>query len=358
MNQQVEASLMNNEIQYRSMKIDPDFDNGWPGYAKYPLPRTGFAGETVPAGFVSTESLDMNSSISRTFSCPPVVGLTEKLTSSIGRESFKKRKASDKSDGTENINEKKIKGEVEEVASKITEQTHNNNNHNRETCRDISKENSKVTEVQKTEYIHVRARRGQATDSHSLAERVRREKISERMRHLQDLVPGCNKIIGKAGMLDEIINYVQSLQRQVEFLSMKLATVSPQVDSHIDNFFAKEMFQSTADSFPTIGMLSEVLNPACYQLNAVQQVLSCGGLNMDINLTEMPLERTTSTTPVSMPEEFLDSSCFSQAQPPSAWENDLQSLYNTGFRHQGRSTAFPSEPFNGNLSSSNLKMEL
>ncbi|KAB1998936.1 hypothetical protein ES319_D12G125000v1 [Gossypium barbadense] len=55
-----------------------------------------------------------------------------------------------------------------------------------------------------------------ATDSHSLAKRVRREKISERMKYLQDLVPGCNKITGKAGMLDEIINYVQSLQRKVE----------------------------------------------------------------------------------------------------------------------------------------------
>lgn len=47
---------------------------------------------------------------------------------------------------------------------------------------------------------------------------MRREKISERMKYLQDLVPGCNKITGKAGMLDEIINYVQSLQRQVEVL--------------------------------------------------------------------------------------------------------------------------------------------
>ncbi|KAK8918449.1 Transcription factor bHLH137 [Platanthera zijinensis] len=65
-------------------------------------------------------------------------------------------------------------------------------------------------------YIHVRARRGQATDSHSLAERVRREKISGRMKVLQDLVPGCEKVVGKALMLDEIINYVQSLQNQVE----------------------------------------------------------------------------------------------------------------------------------------------
>ncbi|KAL7176313.1 hypothetical protein ACSBR2_029790 [Camellia fascicularis] len=46
----------------------------------------------------------------------------------------------------------------------------------------------------KQDYIHVRARRGQATDSHSLAERARREKIGERMKILQDLVPGCNKV--------------------------------------------------------------------------------------------------------------------------------------------------------------------
>ncbi|CAO2184456.1 unnamed protein product [Urochloa humidicola] len=76
-------------------------------------------------------------------------------------------------------------------------------------------------------YIHVRARRGQATDSHSLAERVRRERISERMRMLQALVPGCDKVTGKALILDEIINYVQSLQNQVEFLSMRIASMSP-----------------------------------------------------------------------------------------------------------------------------------
>ncbi|XXG64010.1 hypothetical protein AAC387_Pa05g2076 [Persea americana] len=65
-------------------------------------------------------------------------------------------------------------------------------------------------ETPKQDYIHVRASRGQANDNHSLAERARREKISERMKILQDLVPGCNKVIGKALVLDEIINYVQS----------------------------------------------------------------------------------------------------------------------------------------------------
>lgn len=45
---------------------------------------------------------------------------------------------------------------------------------------------------------------------------VRREKISEMLTLLQDLVPGSSRITGKAVSLDEIINYVQSLERQVE----------------------------------------------------------------------------------------------------------------------------------------------
>ncbi|KAL6861884.1 hypothetical protein ACP4OV_017584 [Aristida adscensionis] len=64
-----------------------------------------------------------------------------------------------------------------------------------------------------------RARRGQATDPHSIAERLRREKISDRMKNLQDLVPNSNKA-DKASMLDEIIDYVKFLQLQVKVLSM------------------------------------------------------------------------------------------------------------------------------------------
>ncbi|XP_048236271.1 transcription factor bHLH60 isoform X2 [Ricinus communis] len=53
--------------------------------------------------------------------------------------------------------------------------------------------NENCEEAAKLPYVHVRARRGQATDSHSLAERARREKINARMKLLQELVPGCNK---------------------------------------------------------------------------------------------------------------------------------------------------------------------
>ncbi|XP_015575316.2 transcription factor BHLH089 isoform X2 [Ricinus communis] len=109
-------------------------------------------------------------------------------------------------------------------------------------------QNTQPPELPKQDYIHVRARRGQATDSHSLAERARREKISERMKILQDLVPGCNKVIGKALVLDEIINYIQSLQRQVEFLSMKLEAVNTRMTPGIEAFPSKDFGQQTFDA--------------------------------------------------------------------------------------------------------------
>ncbi|KAF7110324.1 hypothetical protein CFC21_110452 [Triticum aestivum] len=96
-------------------------------------------------------------------------------------------------------------------------------------------------EDEKPAYVHVRARRGQATDSHSLAERARREKINARMELLKELVPGCSKVSGTALVLEEIINHVQSLQRQVEYLSMRLAAVNPRVDfGGLDNLLGTE----------------------------------------------------------------------------------------------------------------------
>ncbi|WZZ33541.1 hypothetical protein YC2023_016942 [Brassica napus] len=46
---------------------------------------------------------------------------------------------------------------------------------------------------------------------------------NKRLKCLQDIVPGCYKAMGMATILDEIINYVQSLQNQVEFISGGIA---------------------------------------------------------------------------------------------------------------------------------------
>ncbi|KAL2326966.1 hypothetical protein Fmac_020393 [Flemingia macrophylla] len=122
---------------------------------------------------------------------------------------------------------------------------------------------------EKLPYVHVRVRRGQATDSHSLAERARREKINARMKLLQELVPGCNKISGTALVLDKIINHVQSLQHEVEILSMKLAAVNPVVDFNLDSLLATEGSSLMECNFPPT--VAPVMWPEIPQNGARQQ---------------------------------------------------------------------------------------
>ncbi|KDO84016.1 hypothetical protein CISIN_1g023215mg [Citrus sinensis] len=64
----------------------------------------------------------------------------------------------------------------------------------------------------------VRAKRGCATHPRSIAERVRRTRISDRIRKLQDLVPNMDKQTNTADMLEEAVEYVKFLQKQIEVL--------------------------------------------------------------------------------------------------------------------------------------------
>ncbi|XP_029117287.1 transcription factor bHLH62 [Elaeis guineensis] len=210
------------------------------------------------------------------------------------------------------------------------------------------KENNVKAPEPPKDYIHVRARRGQATDSHSLAERVRREKISERMKLLQDLVPGCNKVTGKAVMLDEIINYVQSLQRQVEFLSMKLATVNPRLDFNMENLLPKDMHQASGPMPP----------PPLYPLDATSTAFSYAHQPQGTSLQSVVtngLENQCSLDPLdtslhrslSMQPPPLDGFGDATSQLGTFWEDDLQSVVQMGFG-QGQENAFSSQGFHGN----------
>lgn len=107
-------------------------------------------------------------------------------------------------------------------------------------------------EEKEKDVIHVRAKRGQATDSHSLAERVRRERINEKLRCLQELVPGCYKTMGMAVMLDVIIDYVQSLQQQIEFLSMKLTAATMHYEFQSSEFNVTEPLQVPSIAYTII----------------------------------------------------------------------------------------------------------
>ncbi|XP_060190204.1 transcription factor bHLH79-like isoform X1 [Lycium barbarum] len=271
-----EHTMEFNQSQNFPIKFDPQMDHNSPSLNVIRGKQRNWAGSDF-----TNNSLELDRQ-----------SLSTLENSSITRTSSKKRKAEQfyEEDGCK---AKKHEGEGGEEKSEITVKSEKGNN---------SKEN---LEVKKPDYIHVRARRGQATDSHSLAERARRAKISKKMKTLQDLVPGCNKAIGKAGMFDEIINYVQSLQKQVEFLSIKLATSN----FNTDNLFAEE--------FP---------NPACLQNNLVQQQQG-----NTIGVAQMLSQRRENCL-MSFPEAFLDSSHVPALQQLPNFDADLQRFFGLRFQ--------------------------
>ncbi|KAK6142376.1 hypothetical protein DH2020_022724 [Rehmannia glutinosa] len=68
------------------------------------------------------------------------------------------------------------------------------------------------------------SRRSRVPQVHNLSERKRRDRINEKMRALQELIPHSNKFLtvspfsqsGKASVLDEAIQYMKSLQLQLQ----------------------------------------------------------------------------------------------------------------------------------------------
>lgn len=244
--------------------------------------------------------------------------------------------------GSDNAFEKNLKPQLEQS---------NSANSGESTPKSL-KESSKPPEAPKPDFIHVRARRGQATDSHSLAERVRREKISERMKFLQDLVPGCSKVTGKAVMLDEIINYVQSLQRQVEFLSMKLASVNPRVEFNIDNLFGRErpVQPRVATPASVFGLESANLYPSLHSHQQphipLQQpvVGQCPSLDVQPFGNDPALRRTMSTPPPT--EAYMDS--VSQ-QVSQAWDDELQSVVQMSLAQRQATLDLQGQLFHGQM---------
>ncbi|KAK1389868.1 Transcription factor bHLH49 [Heracleum sosnowskyi] len=246
------------------------------------------------------------------------------------------RGTSNPPEGTKDNSEKQLKG-VQNPSPTINKTGGKNGKHG-----------SQASDSNKEEYIHVRARRGQATNSHSLAERVRREKISERMKFLQDLVPGCSKVTGKAVMLDEIINYVQSLQRQVEFLSMKLATVNPRLDFNIEGLLAKDILQSRAGP-STLGFHPGMPMPFAPMHLPQPGLIQAGLVGMGPSPDELRRSLTSHLTSMSGGYKEPNS------QVPNVWEDELHNIVQMGLNSN---ITLDEEDLQGPLQTVHMKAEL
>ncbi|XP_019229535.1 PREDICTED: transcription factor UNE10-like isoform X2 [Nicotiana attenuata] len=71
------------------------------------------------------------------------------------------------------------------------------------------------------------SRRSRAAVVHNQSERRRRDRINQKMKALQRLVPNASKT-DKASMLDEVINYLKQLQAQVQLMS-SVRNMAPQM---------------------------------------------------------------------------------------------------------------------------------
>lgn len=248
-------------------------------------------------------------------------------TSNEGLGSKKRRRSDQDSDYNQVKRSPQTPSEATKNNTEIQQKDDKNPNSiaNKSSGSKHGKQISQSSDGQKEEYIHVRARRGQATNSHSLAERVRREKISERMKFLQDLVPGCSKVTGKAVMLDEIINYVQSLQRQVEFLSMKLATVNPRMDFNIEGLIAKDMLESRGgpSAFGADMAMAYTHNPS-------QMAIMQGGIS-GLGSSSDAVRRTINSHLMAIGGVYKDPT----SQVPSSWDDELHNIVQMGLNPSG-----------------------
>ncbi|CAN6349659.1 unnamed protein product [Urochloa humidicola] len=96
-------------------------------------------------------------------------------------------------------------------------------------------------------------KRSRTAEVHNLSERRRRDRINEKMRALQELIPNCNKI-DKASMLEEAIEYLKTLQLQVQMMSMGTGLCVPPMLLPAMQMPVPHPMAGMAAHFPHLGM--------------------------------------------------------------------------------------------------------
>ncbi|KAG8061071.1 hypothetical protein GUJ93_ZPchr0003g16681 [Zizania palustris] len=99
-------------------------------------------------------------------------------------------------------------------------------------------------------------RRSRAAEVHNLSERKRRDRINEKMRALQELIPHCNKT-DKASILDEAIEYLKSLQMQVQIMWMTTG-MAPMMFSGAQKFIPPMAVGMNSTCMPVAQGLSQM----------------------------------------------------------------------------------------------------
>ncbi|CAH9072908.1 unnamed protein product [Cuscuta epithymum] len=95
-------------------------------------------------------------------------------------------------------------------------------------------------------------RRSRSAEVHNLSERRRRDRINEKMKALQELLPHSTKT-DKASMLDEAIEYLKSLQMQLQMMWMGSGMAS-MMFSGVQPYMSRMGMGMVPPTMPSMGM--------------------------------------------------------------------------------------------------------
>ncbi|CAM8943087.1 unnamed protein product [Rhodiola kirilowii] len=104
------------------------------------------------------------------------------------------------------------------VQDKVVKNDNSNSIEEDAISEEITRGENHATKTSKGSRVSGKARKGASSDPQSLYARKRRERINERLRILQSLVPNGTKV-DMSTMLEEAVNYVKFLQLQIKLLS-------------------------------------------------------------------------------------------------------------------------------------------
>ncbi|KAL5230589.1 hypothetical protein ABZP36_029365 [Zizania latifolia] len=101
----------------------------------------------------------------------------------------------------------------------------------------------------------ISTKRSRAAAIHNESERKRRDRINQKMKTLQKLVPNSNKT-DKASMLDEVIDYLKQLQAQVQVMSRMSSMMMPMALPQLQMSVMANMAQMAQMAQMGLGMIN------------------------------------------------------------------------------------------------------
>ncbi|KAK1373412.1 transcription factor PIF7 [Heracleum sosnowskyi] len=137
------------------------------------------------------------------------------------------------------------------------------------------------------------SRRSRVAAVHNLSERKRRDRINQKMKTLQKLVPNANKT-DKASMLDEVIEHLKQLQAQVQMMS---TSNIPQMMMPIE--MQQQLQMSLLARMAMGASLGVNMGPMLNMTNLAQTV------SQPHSSLIHPNPATMATTPTFIPSQFL-----------------------------------------------------